>query len=341
MTGRLYEAAETLVYDPIVANRHATRASLHTLGFRNSDFPSTLEIFAGILKARSPDLLLFEVSGAEAEICQFMQAVRQGDIGQNPFVVIIATTWRCDGAIVNQIINSGADDLIARPFSTAVLAERIRLQIERRKGFVVTADYIGPDRRRDPTRSGANCFEVPNSLKLKTTSTLAADELERQISSEVIKAKESLNLEKIRRTAFQLCVQWRLLEQRRPGAEDFNAILSRIGGLSGEVKRRSLGTPHASVAEWCDSIGESIRTLGAVAARDSDARDSFAAMQLLGHAAMALGQMFAPSEVHPSHLVELDALVARIDASDAGGRPTPVPGERHRPLRQGNHAAAR
>ena len=31
---RPYETADTLVYDPIASNRNATRASLHSLGFR-------------------------------------------------------------------------------------------------------------------------------------------------------------------------------------------------------------------------------------------------------------------------------------------------------------------
>ena len=333
MAGRFYEAAETLVYDSVVANRHATRASLHTLGFRNAEFPSTLEILEKMLKARSPDLLLFEVSGAETEVCQFVQSIRQGTIGQNPFVVIIATTWRRDGDIVKQIINSGADDLLARPFSTALLAERIRAQIERRKGFVVTADYIGPDRRRDPVLRGAECFDVPNSLKVKTSAGVSSDEMERRISGAVIAGKESLNLEKIRRTSFQLCVQWRLLEQRRPGASDFVEIMARIRNLSDEIRRRAADTAHASVMQWCDSIRDSIEAVGTLVEKAHESGgipvDLAPPMHLLGHAAMSLGQMFAPGEVHPSQLVELDALVARIDARGAAGRPTPVPGEHH------------
>src|SRR5258707_1107960 len=94
------------------------------------------------LRNRAPDLLLGEVAGSENETCALVQSIRQGTLADNPFMVIIVTTWRRDGTIVGQVLNSGADDLVARPVSTTSLGERIRLLVERRKGFVVTMDYI-------------------------------------------------------------------------------------------------------------------------------------------------------------------------------------------------------
>ncbi len=149
MKNRPYDTAETLVYDPIASNRNATRASLHSLGFRKVDLAASLEILHERLRVSSPDLLLCEVAGAEIEVCQVVQSIRQGRIGSNPFILVMVTTWRRDGSIVSQVVNSGADDLVARPISTALLGERIKAQVERRKPFVVTSDYIGPD----PTRS--------------------------------------------------------------------------------------------------------------------------------------------------------------------------------------------
>ena len=37
-----YETAETLVYDPVSANRTATRAALYTLGFRRIETVATI-----------------------------------------------------------------------------------------------------------------------------------------------------------------------------------------------------------------------------------------------------------------------------------------------------------
>jgi hypothetical protein len=38
-------------------------------------------------------------------------------------------------------------------------------------------------------------------------------------------------------------------------------------------------------------------------------------MRVLGEAAMTLGRTFAPGDLHPSRMTELDALVTRLSAS--------------------------
>ena len=73
------------------------------------------------------------------------------------------------------MVSSGADDLLLRPFSTALLGQRIEAHIDRRKGFVITTDYVGPDRRKDNSRaSNVELFEPPNSLKMKAKDKLSA-----------------------------------------------------------------------------------------------------------------------------------------------------------------------
>ena len=44
--GRLsFDAVDTLIYDPVSANRTATRAALYSLGFRRTETVPTLENF--------------------------------------------------------------------------------------------------------------------------------------------------------------------------------------------------------------------------------------------------------------------------------------------------------
>ena len=49
-----YEAAETLVYDPVSANRTATRAVLYTLGFRSIETVATVEDCRQAIRNRPP-----------------------------------------------------------------------------------------------------------------------------------------------------------------------------------------------------------------------------------------------------------------------------------------------
>jgi response regulator RpfG family c-di-GMP phosphodiesterase len=311
---RFYESARVLVYDPVSSNRNATRASLLSLGYRNVESLPDIDMLTYRLRKDAPDLLVAEVAGAESETCALIQAIRQGRLGENPFVLVVVTTWRRDGSIIGQVLNSGADDLVARPVSTTALGERVRLLCERRKGFVVTSDYIGPDRRRDG-RVGpqAECLEAPNPLKLKSLEHLSEDEIVRQMAESVQQGKEKLNLQKVRRDAVQLCVQWRMLEQRAPGAHDFCEILPRIARLADEMKRRALIAKHEAAQEWCQSILQSIHgltELGEHEAQSEPRAEYRPLLKLLGHASLTLGQMFAAADVEPARLVELDRIVA-------------------------------
>jgi DNA-binding response OmpR family regulator len=152
MSRLVYESTETLVYDPVAANRTATRAALYTLGFRRIETVASLDAFRNAIRRRPPDLALCEAQGADSELCEMIQELRQGGASHNPFIVIIVTAWEKSTALVTRVVNSGADDLLLRPFSTTLLRQRIETHAERRKSFVVTSEYVGPDRRKDTSR---------------------------------------------------------------------------------------------------------------------------------------------------------------------------------------------
>lgn len=311
MSKRLFETAQTLIYDPVAANRNATRAALQSIGFRNVEPASALDILENRLRTRSTDLLMCEVAGAEAETCRAIQAIRQGLLGSNPFIAIMVTTWRRDGTIIGQVLNSGADDLIARPFSATVLAERIRLLSERRKGFAITSDYIGPDRRRDPSRGGAECINVPNPLQLRAQDGFQDEEGERRMAEAIATGVYTLNREKMRRDSIQIGVQWRMLEQHGPGTRDFFDILVRMERMAEGIKRRAAATEFKAACEWCGSLVESVHSISALAGRGESGRPDRAGqiaplLNLVGHATQALGQIFSPGGNASPRLVDLD-----------------------------------
>src|ERR1700709_1063784 len=188
-----YESVDVLIYDPVAANRTATRAGLYALGFRRTETVSTLEAFLESVQKSPPDIALCEAQGASEELCATIQQLRQGGAGYNPFIVIIVTAWEKNTTLINKVVSSGADDLLLRPFSTALLGQRIETHIERRKGFVITTDYVGPDRRKDNRRvSNVELFEPPNSLKMKAKDKLTSDAIARKLDTELKTAREKL-----------------------------------------------------------------------------------------------------------------------------------------------------
>ena len=209
-----FDSVDVLIYDPVAANRTATRAAMYALGFRRTETVSSLETFVEAMQKSPPDIALCEAQGAAEELCATIQQLRQGGAGHNPFIVIIVTAWDKSTAMINRVVSSGADDLLLRPFSTALLGSRIEAHIERRKGFVITTDYVGPDRRKDAVRaSDAELFDPPNSLKMKAKDKLPSDVIARRLDSELRAAREKLSSEKLRRDAFQVCILWRLVQE--------------------------------------------------------------------------------------------------------------------------------
>ena len=68
---------------------------------------------------------------------KFIAAIRHSEIGANPFIPVIATTWDPTPELVRKIIDSGADDLVVKPISVGHLLERVQSLVYKRKPFVV------------------------------------------------------------------------------------------------------------------------------------------------------------------------------------------------------------
>jgi len=303
-----YDSVDVLIYDPVPSNRTATRATMYALGFRRTETVSTLETFIESVQKNPPDIALCEAQGAADELCAAIQQMRQGGAGHNPFIVIIVTAWEKTTALINKVVSSGADDLILRPFSTATLGARIETHIDRRKGFVITTDYVGPDRRKDDGRgSDAELFDPPNSLKMKAKDKLSSEAIARKLDGELRSAREKLTSEKLRRDSFQVCILWRLIQEAPLVAGQLSPDLARLQVLAKSIEVRCSGTEFEPAVEWCQSVLAAAE--GLVLGVDRNA-----SLHLLGHAGLSLHQIFHPEKSAADQLSEIDATVAIIRA---------------------------
>ncbi|MEO8301284.1 MAG: response regulator, partial [Rhizomicrobium sp.] len=306
-----FDSVDVLIYDPVSANRATTRAAMYTLGFRKTETVPTLENFLESVQKSPPDVVLCESQGQVEELCSVIQQMRQGAAGYNPFLVIIVTAWENSAALINQVISSGADDLLLRPFSTALLRQRIEAHADRRKGFVITTDYVGPDRRKENNRdSNIEMFEPPNSLKMKAKDRLPADEIARKLDTELKSAREKLTSEKLRRDSFQVCVLWRLLQDQPAIAGRPPQDLVKLQLLAKSIVARIANSEFTTAEEWCQSVLASAEGLAAGVDRN-------ASLHLLGHAALSLHQVFYPEKSSSEQMTEIDATVALIRARNA------------------------
>jgi DNA-binding response OmpR family regulator len=303
-----FDSVDVLIYDPVPSNRTATRAAMYALGFRKTETVSTLEAFLESVQKAPPDIALCEAQGGAEDLCVVIQQLRQGGAGHNPFIVIIVTAWEKNTAMINRVVSSGADDLLLRPFSTAVLGSRIETHVERRKGFVITTDYVGPDRRKDNNRpSNVDLFEPPNSLKMKAKDKLPSDVISRRLENELKGAREKLTSEKLRRDSFQVCILWRLVQDAAIVAGQTSPDLAKLQVLAKSIEVRSAGTEFQPAVEWCQSVMAAAEGLALGVDRN-------ASMHLLGHSALSLHQVFHPEKTAADQLSEIDATVALIRA---------------------------
>lgn len=164
-----YSMIETTIVNPKIHDGRLAREMLARLGFKRT------EVFDSAARARAhladvgADLLILDAD-AETDFNPFAFAreVRNDTKLPNPYVAMVVTTWEATRDRVARVTNCGADSMLIKPFSPRQLLDRVEALIEGRRRYVVTADYVGPDRRRQP-REGARIplIDVPNTLRLK------------------------------------------------------------------------------------------------------------------------------------------------------------------------------
>lgn len=135
-----------------------------------------------------------------------IQKLRQGLLKHHPLPVVIELLVSSEGDYIRKVINSGPDDLLQIPVAPGQLLARLAVAAEQpRKPFIVTSDYVGPDRRTNtrPDTPAMPLLEVPNLVALKVRRT--PDEL---IAEEIRACSDKLRQMRLERFAFEL--QWLL-----------------------------------------------------------------------------------------------------------------------------------
>lgn len=239
-----FERAETLVFDPISANRATARTALGMLGFQNLTATSVFNEVSAALGERMFDLFIADVTQEAAATCALVRSLRDGNIGRNPFLHIVLMTWKLEGELVELALNCGADDLITRPFSVDFLGARLRAHAEARKPFVITSDYIGPDRRKPrPNQQVAALFDVPNLLLAKGHDPRWSEQSAKAANEAIKAARVKVNVERVGRSAFQLAFLVQSLRESFKTVAPLEDDLARLEEVAKDLGRRVEGSP--------------------------------------------------------------------------------------------------
>ena len=243
---------------------------------------------------------------------------RASALPDNPFVPVIITTWEPDQDLVEKIAGCGADALLVKPFAPKQLINRIEYLAHKRKPFVVTSEYIGPDRRKDTSRqSKIPLIDVPNTLRDKVHG-VGRDPAALQL--EIDAALTRVNEEKLSRHAFQIGFLVGLI---RPSFEDdeldelCSEHIDRLVFVAQDVKRRMLGTKYEHVSELCQSL---IRLAGGI--QENFPKSNEKEMELLKQLSDAVLIGFHPDNDAAAMAEEITSSINVFEAKKGRQAPT-------------------
>ena len=249
-----FEHVDLLLIHPATSARDTLKTILHEQGFRNLFLGGTLSEIHKHLDHSMPDLLISETELEDGDFCDFVTKLRHNDVGNNPFLPVIGLTWEPTPELVRNVVDAGIDDLLTKPLSTGQLLGRIKALVRARKPFVVTSEYIGPDRRTlEERKSGVPQLEVPNTLKAKATGQHKSAATVHAIKSVVAE----INVQKLERYGVQIgFLVDHILPILEKGAIDSTteAFLDRLLAVTKDTARRLVGTKYAHISELCDSL---------------------------------------------------------------------------------------
>jgi DNA-binding NarL/FixJ family response regulator len=326
-TGRRNDV-RILYGDPAPGSRSLYRQAMIGAGFTNLREFDSLEGFVDLVAVAQPDLILMDIALPGGDVAQTVSDLRHGTLGINPYLPVILTTWEAEQSVVRRLMDAGADDLLIKPLSTKALLDRLEAVAMNRKPFVVTSDYIGPDRRRaaDRRASAVPLFDVPNPMRAKLTGE-AFDA--RMLQQAVMAMNEQVNQQRLRASAFRIAfvaaqIVPHYKAQLLPDANTL-AMLRDLITSTEDIQRRVADTELAHVGQICERLLQPARQLyedGTNFVFTPDWQKSFDLLKSLGEAVLAFFHPDRDASVLASEVaVAIDRFQARKAAQAAGEVP--------------------
>lgn len=251
-----YDELRTLVALPDAIARKGLRKTLVNEGMLHCREVAEMPVLLEKIHQSDVDLLIttFNEQWDSADV---IRKVRHSALGSNPFMVIIVLLDKPDPAVVGKVVNAGADDLLLPPWLGQLVIERLDNFAKGRKPFLITHDYIGPERRNVARQEGglvSPTMDVPNPVQWLNDGNADRAAFRKKIET----ALEAVNLRKIKSVGGQL--RWladRTVEQYAKGGQ--SAIQPNILSLleaSDEMARRAANTDFAPALELTAGLRE-------------------------------------------------------------------------------------
>lgn len=143
--------------------------AMSTRGVRDPTICRSAEALQTAIANATIDLMLCDVDLPGLDFCAMAQDIRHGRLGKNPFAILIATARPSTSVDLSRVMKSGIDYIVLKPMTADQVVRRLDGFTRGRKPFVVTENFIGPNRRalRRDDGSDDDLTAVPNTLRVK------------------------------------------------------------------------------------------------------------------------------------------------------------------------------
>lgn len=150
------EGVSTLVLDDNAHMRGLLRVILASFGVRRVEEAADCNEAFAIMAGGGVDLAFVDFKLGGIDGLDFCRRIRNGADDTDIYLPIIMITAYSERSRVLDAINAGVDEFLVKPIRPVDVANRVNAVVERRRPFVKSGGYFGPDRRRrdDPRHRG-------------------------------------------------------------------------------------------------------------------------------------------------------------------------------------------
>jgi DNA-binding response OmpR family regulator len=201
-----YSQVRAVVAESNVMIRQGVRYGLNAMGVREIAETGSLTSAHQMCRESEIDVLVLNSLLEENDATFIVRDIRAGSLGKDPFLLTILVLAHPSEPQVKTAMSCGTDDLLLVPFAPEQMSNRLRGITERRRPFVVTHDYMGPDRRKAQREGVASAtqFNVPHPVRARATGVPSG-----RYFNQVDQFKETLGRERIRRLAHAVEYEFR------------------------------------------------------------------------------------------------------------------------------------
>ncbi|MAG97332.1 MAG: hypothetical protein CMM08_11685 [Rhodospirillaceae bacterium] len=252
MHNHTYDKTRVAIGDVKTDSLNSVRHILRDIGFREIEVRRDAGSLQEFLHAADVDLLVSEVDLEGGDAFEMINTLRHGGLGRDPFMPVLGFTWKATPDKVHRAANSGADGLLAQPAWEQRFRSAIETLVEKRKPFVVTTDYVGPDRRsEDDNRGGQKIPLIPVPNALRRTVTGLPDAV--PFAAAMVMIQE----QKVERHAYQIGYLTKHITDTYREIDQSSNVAAQIAKLQSvamDLMLRITDTKYAHQSELCRTL---------------------------------------------------------------------------------------